>query len=266
MVEHICPQRGIISAAHENAVGRRLAYRLATGLFGLNLIRFHPEAFSGIVSIFWLDAVFFTAAAMIVLIGSVEKRRIPMVWVVLTLSLFVLALAPVVGIEPEGKITYTARIFYSVIVLPILFRAWFHARTDFVVLYAKLLVVSSVPIGLVVVFQFWDFVPLSEWVRWLWGSEKLRSISSSSPRVYGTFFNANWFGVYSVILGVSSWFLLEKHKIGRVAGLIFSSVLYICFGIENSVDWNCFGNWVSAYYSLFAKKFFGFFSCSHFGD
>lgn len=53
---------------------------------------------------------------------------------------------------------------------------------------------------LIAVIQLLDIPFINSLVHVLYGTEKLRTLWSGYPRVYGTFFNANWFGVYVVFM------------------------------------------------------------------
>lgn len=62
---------------------------------------------------------------------------------------------------------------------------------------ATTLVLASLAVNVVVVgAQLLQTPAIGPAVLTLWGDDKLRPLASGYPRVYGTFFNANWFGVY----------------------------------------------------------------------
>ena len=61
------------------------------------------------------------------------------------------------------------------------------------------------------VIQLFDLPILSNPVKVLFGSVKLRTLWSGYPRVYGTFYNANWFGVYLVFIALG-WVSLLRLK------------------------------------------------------
>ncbi|MDK2801364.1 MAG: hypothetical protein PWQ70_2983 [Clostridiales bacterium] len=63
---------------------------------------------------------------------------------------------------------------------------------------------------IVVLCQLFDPPILGDFTQIIFGSVKLRSIFSGYPRVYGTYFNANWFGVYLVFL-ITWWISLTKN-------------------------------------------------------
>lgn len=58
--------------------------------------------------------------------------------------------------------------------------------------------------ALIAVLQLLDPPIVGEVVRSVWGSEKLRSLTTGYPRVFASFYNANWFGVYLVFM-LSIW-------------------------------------------------------------
>ena len=72
----------------------------------------------------------------------------------------------------------------------------------------------------------------------LYGTTKLRSIWTGYPRVYGTFYNANWFGVYLVFyLAWLNSILLEKkvHFIAYLLRLILLVILFVVAGSRTAI-------------------------------
>lgn len=196
---------------------RRFQAVLVFGLFWLNLVRPNPEILPAVIAVFWLDAVYIGVALTFLMFTLIDNRRIKLDWVIFSLGMLLLALFPLVFGALDYKMTYSIRLVYVTVFLPIVFGVWFHAGSNVPILYAKSLLFSAVPIGAIVFFQLMHFYPVTDWVHWLWGTDKLRSLQSTSPRVYGSFYNANWFGVYSVFLAVCAWGLFHIRQIGKLS-------------------------------------------------
>lgn len=78
-------------------------------------------------------------------------------------------------------------------------------------------------------FQLLDPPALGDLVTGLFGSDKLRTVWTGYPRVYGAFFNANWFGAYLTFCA-TGWFALfsiggmtQRALLGR--GLLLFALL-----------------------------------------
>lgn len=226
---------------------RYIFFMLVVGLFWLNLLRIHPEVFPPVFSVFWLDIVIlFTVFLVLVLkstVASITKNS--MYFLLFSIGVAAVSLFPITDGTIDGKITYSMRIIYTFTMLPILFTVFFTSSSNVISLYATTLLTSAIPIGVIVFFQLFYVPQISDAVYWLWGTDKLRSLDHGSPRVYGSFYNANWFGVYSVILAVSVWYLREIKKIGRL--LFFSSFsLALGFILVSGSRTSFFGGVVAA--------------------
>lgn len=72
---------------------------------------------------------------------------------------------------------------------------------------------------------------LGDIIRAIYGSEKLRDITSGNARVYGTFYNANWFGVYLVffLAWLNSSFIYKKITFKKyiVSGSLLAMLLIV---------------------------------------
>lgn len=209
-----------------------------TVLFWANLLRINPEVAPAVISVFWLDAVFIAAAIAILMCALMARRSIKFGWVIFALGIWILAVVPLCFGAFEQKVTYSLRLVFVSFFLPVLFSIWFRTWTSVPIYYARIVVVSAVPVGAIVFFQLLHFFPFTDWVHFLWGSEKLRSLQSSSPRVYGSFLNANWFGVYAVFLAVCTWGLFQMRQIGKYSfamNLLISFAFILISGSRTAV-------------------------------
>lgn len=87
------------------------------------------------------------------------------------------------------KIIYYCGIFYLVVQMS-------HQEKEIIPHMNKLLNLVYLVNVFIAIVQLLDPPFLGLLVRSIYGSVKLRSLWTGHPRVYGTFYNANWFGVY----------------------------------------------------------------------
>ncbi len=79
---------------------------------------------------------------------------------------------------------------------------------------------------LIVLIQLLDPPMLGPFIREFFGSEKLRSLWTGYPRVYGAFFNANWFAVY-LLFCATGWLAMTATGVLKFRGLLLRSLLLI---------------------------------------
>jgi hypothetical protein len=104
--------------------------------------------------------------------------------------------------------------------------------------YSKLINVSFIIIFFVALIQFLNPPILGDYIKAIYGSEKLRNIYSGYPRVYSTFYNANWFGVYLVFyLGwINSNFILKKISLKKyLKKMVLVSLLMFSIGSRTAI-------------------------------
>lgn len=93
-------------------------------------------------------------------------------------------------------------------------------------------------IFIVSIIQLLDLPIIAGVVRMVYGSDKLRTLWGGYPRVFGTFYNANWFGVYLVfyLTWLNSKFIYREASIKEyvIKGLILT-VLFIISGSRTAM-------------------------------
>ncbi|PID78970.1 hypothetical protein CSB20_12445 [bacterium DOLZORAL124_64_63] len=86
----------------------------------------------------------------------------------------------------------------------------------------------------IVLLQLLNPPVLGDLVRMIWGSVKLRDIWHGYPRVYGAFYNANWFGIYLVFM-LSVWVSeLKDSRDFRMRDMARFGALMVMFFLSGS--------------------------------
>lgn len=196
------------------------------GIFYLNIFRLHLEFLPPVIATFWLDGLFIILTTVMCLTNVANRSNVKISWIIMVSGSTILSFIPLFAGDFSEKWTFAARLFYFLFFLPILFWPWVSSGKDFLNEYSRALVKSSFLVAVVVFFQLWSFSPFTDLVHLLWGVEKLRSIESMSPRVYGTFYNSNWFGVYSLFVGVAASYLWKTRRLRAFTSIV---VLLISF-------------------------------------
>jgi O-antigen ligase len=110
-------------------------------------------------------------------------------------------------------LTHYARLIYFIVFVVLIAAPWANSDPQFHKRLPGLLLWSSIPMAMVFALQMFPIDGVSNLIYWLYGDVKLRSYTSSSPRVYGTFYNANWVGVYLMACWVSLFSLWLRKDI-----------------------------------------------------
>jgi hypothetical protein len=171
----------------------------------LGILRFSPTFAPTVVSVYWADVAMVGLGALWFLhVRSMAWTR-ETGWLATTGSWFLILLVVAIlgsslvlqgGVPAQENLIQAFRFTAYGVVLLFLCdlavrggSAW--ERT------AGTLVLVSLTVNVVVVgLQLLHPPGIGPTVLTLWGDDKLRTLASGYPRVYGTFFNANWFGVY----------------------------------------------------------------------
>ena len=170
----------------------------ATIVLALIWLRVHPASTSPVLSVYAADAalVVVLLGALLTNLESALQYRISTWKVCLIASLLVYATTVVVvtGGEHERivaliKVIYLALTTMAIVIMVEIspsFRRMMDWRVQRVFVGLVFIVVAA---QLFLTGGFQSFVHAA------WGTEKLRGLAFSAPRVYGTFYNANWFGI-----------------------------------------------------------------------
>lgn len=77
----------------------------------------------------------------------------------------------------------------------------------------------------IAILQYFNFGGVRSIISWIYTEEKLRGIESTNPRVFGSFYNANWFGVHlSIFANYYLYMLLNKRN-------IIKNIIYVVLGV-----------------------------------
>jgi len=206
------------------------------------LIFLRPHYGSLGVSIFGADAIIvllltFALCLNLVKAGGKSRSLLASNLVLLTLLALISVVNVCTGVDPSGTLINLLKfVYYSVFF-------WF-----------TLSVMNRVPDLRVTVFNIWNrtyFVIfsvaiiqllepplLSNIVHIVFGTLKLRSLWTGNARVYSTFFNANWFGVYlvCVTLGWVAFYRLKAiSTIQFILRILSVMVLFIIAGSRTAI-------------------------------
>jgi len=183
-------------------------------LFIANLFRFYPEWLSGWLQVFWFDIVAVLIMLGSLLIAAVRRERFGSRTSLVIGFVFVsVLLLTSLNAASVMHLTEVVRVIYATGIVILLVAPWFKS-TDRPYEALAYIVNRSIPvIAVIFAIQLFSVAPMVDLVHQIYGTEKLRDISYSSPRVYGTFHNANWAGVYLIV----AWVVVIWRRIHRLA-------------------------------------------------
>lgn len=145
-----------------------------------------------------------------------------------------------------GKIVYFILVFWFLYFLLISIK-------DYMILISKIINTTFFIIFLVCIIQLFDPPFIGSIIKSMYGTIKLRTIWTEYPRIYGTFFNANWFGVYLVfyLTWLNSNLKNKKISVSRfILSIILLSMLFIISGSRTAI----FGAMVSLFFQFIGRK------------
>jgi O-antigen ligase len=207
----------------------RTAAVFLTAIFLLVTLRPHPAALGQLGSVYYADVLIAILGAGWVLTHPGRLLVPKSAYVLLMIGgLVVAVLAGISGLAAYGPLRTGAAINvlrFGYYVAFIFLATTLAARIDLTTRHVRyLLDVAFVANLFLVVIQAFDPPLLGEFVRWLYGSEKLRVLATGYPRVYGSFFNANWFGAYLVFTFLGWLWLFRSNDIAS-RGLVVRGIL-----------------------------------------
>lgn len=204
----------------------------------LGLLRFSPSFVPLTVQVYWADAMILGLAALWFLSTrlvpwSPELRLLLQLGLASLLLLTVALIGSVLltrgAIPAADNVIQVLRFCVYGVVLIFLADLAIRTETDWGRL-AHVMVVGAVAANiLLVLVQLLDPPVMGSLAYMFWGEDKLRPLASGYPRVYGTFFNANWFGVFVawvLTYAVARWSELA-HRPVRLGLLVAAAVFLL---------------------------------------
>jgi hypothetical protein len=208
-------------------------------MFVLVLLRPHPAAFPPMVSLYVGDLLLSTVVVFFGAVAVLGRSRqllairadIFLGWTALAAMMLLLAMRGIV----DTKLAIEAgKLFYYVFFCALLNRlTWIHDVSAEVVW--RIFVVTFSVGAFVAVIQYFSVAYMYSVVTAIWGDDKLRSF----VRVYGTFYNPNWFGWFAGAAGLV-WLQLviapgQKSVRGFWVLLLISLMLLVMSGSRSAV-------------------------------
>lgn len=190
----------------------------------INIFRLHPENFFPTVQVFWLDFLLIMFMPFFFIFNALFKTKYSFGLLVTGIVFLIFLSVPVFYDYTASfgcRFSYLSRIFFYCLLFLFVFYPWLKSDVNAPIKYANILYYSLPLMFAIVIFQLFFLGFMTDFVHFVYGTEKLRTFyGSSRPRGYGSFFNANWFGVYIVIVSASLFYLLHSRNIGWFRFLI----------------------------------------------
>lgn len=188
-------------------------------------LRLHPVFVSDVIAVYFFDVV------ILLLILSTGVLRISNVEIIVSLILFaVLAMK-------WCSMRFDSDSFLSVIKI-VYYMVFYRFINDKIKKPLKMKQFQKICnscfwiMFCIAIIQFLQIPGLSTVIYALYGEQKLRSLWSGNPRVYSTFFNANWFAVFIAgfaVYEISEYFINKKSGMFMLR-MLACSVLVIISG------------------------------------
>jgi hypothetical protein len=219
-------------------------------IFLLVFLRPHIDAIGPVFAVYFGDLLL-AVFVSIFLIGKGDSLRISETSAAFIATSLIGMLFPLILIffRPEfGTLTEAGKFFYYLIfTLALLSISGVSPenRRDL----NRALDLMVIPISLVAAIQLLEIPGLVDLIWNLWGTAKLRGLSSGSPRVFSTFYNSNWYGVVMAMLCLTYLRRVTnlKVRLARNAGLFILSFCllvtsgsrsaFLAFAIGASILW-----------------------------
>lgn len=205
-----------------------LITKIAVILYILNIFRPHPNILDGWSRVFWFDSVVMSGIILAISISSLSSRfswrKTQILFIFSALSILI---ASSLNIKGPSELSHLARVIYITIFSLFILAPWANAEARFHEKIAKLVTLTIAPMSILFILQIFRVGGISEMIYEIYGDTKLRSIASSSPRVYGSFFNANWAGVYLMVCWISLISLSAYKLITIRSFLLLASLLIL---------------------------------------
>jgi O-antigen ligase len=131
---------------------------------------------------------------------TLKWRKHHIIFVFLALSTLI---ALSLNVDSAKDLSHLVRIIYIISFSFLILAPWARSESNFYEKISKLLIATIIPMSVLFTVQMFPTGEISEFIYQIYGDTKLRPFTSSSPRVYGSFFNANWAGVYLMACWIS---------------------------------------------------------------
>lgn len=177
-----------------------VAVSIGIAILGLIFLRPHPEGLLPTSAVYIGDiALVGTLALALLIVGVSKSVSVPsygLDWIVVTAGVLALLIAIVgaAGFKDDRvgeivKIGYYSAVLFTMLILCRRQPAMLSVFQD------RAMAGVFVLVAIVALTQYYEPVVLVDVVHGIWGTVKLRPEGALEPRIYGTFFNANWFGI-----------------------------------------------------------------------
>src|SRR5690554_2035472 len=101
---------------------------------------------------------------------------------------------------------------YLYYILLIFFLNVYYKIPNILLFFKRLLIFTFIVIFFIGTIQLFDIPYLSNITDTLYSTHKLRNIWTGYPRIFSTYYNANWFGVYLNFISLYMFSLIEYLK------------------------------------------------------
>ncbi|WP_289059092.1 hypothetical protein [uncultured Mesotoga sp.] len=197
----------------------------------LSIIKPHPSAVSPWIATFGIDLVIITLSLMVFLLKKRVSFKYSLVKVVgfqLTglLLLLITGYISTLGISGHADsdiIPNFLRMSYYLLLLGLYYESFASYTLNRNIMDKVISITYQVNI-VICLLQLFNPPVLGPAVRYVFGEVKLRALATGYPRVYGSFFNANWFGVYLVFL-IAWWITSYETDKSFKRARLFSRIL-----------------------------------------
>lgn len=246
-IEHIKRNEIEFKVANKNhlVIGSVTGKRMLITILLLIFVRPHFSFLPDMISVYWPDIIILLLSIIYLLkTDGSNKNSIQKVAILRTseLLIFMLLLFPILinfmvnGLSIDILFAYLKLIYYYIVFLAI-------TQLANSVYPMKNTINEIIYIGFIVNFiislvQLLAIPVLYDFISIIYGTEKLRTIWTGYARVYGAFYNANWFGVY--LLFVISWvneqmISREFKRLRYFISLIFIVIMLVISGSRTAV-------------------------------
>lgn len=182
-------------------VSLKLTPKILIGLvLFLSIVRFHPLFFPEVLAVYWFDLVLITIVFVwFFYVNETISYGIKEVFLVLFI---VLPFLLIPALFADYLLAYVINLFKILLyVVYILFFLSIIRRSKISVPdYIKILDIAFLFVFIIGIIQLLSPPILGQLIHLFFGDDKLRSIWQGYPRIYSTFYNANWFAVYLVFM------------------------------------------------------------------